>query len=143
MRRLNNFPDRFIDDGDWHSCLLAALNRAEKESSSSGLLLFIPAIREILLENDECLHQVTLTKKLPCDMNYEHVCQYLEEVGSGKEMSIQLINNTTISLTLTMRGSITYVSLWANNILNEGLSWARREIFIQRGAKVRASKCSK
>lgn len=140
MRRLNNLLEPFSNDGDWHSRLLAALEQAEKETSSSQLLMTIPWFREVLLENDECLHQVTLTKILWGDMSFEHACKYLEEAGVGKKMSIRLINDDTISLTVTMRGSITYVSHWANTILNEGLRWAWFEWLEQKIAQSKASK---
>lgn len=117
-----------VCNGDWHSRLVAALSLAEINVSSAELRTSIQNFREVLLRNDECHQRVTVTRPKPCGLDYQFTCAHIQKAGLGNDITFHHADASQIAITLAMRGSLPYVTQFANTIIDQGLCMAKRAL---------------
>lgn len=117
-----------VYDGDWHSRLMNACLLAEKEAISFELQASIKAFREVLVQNDECVQRVTVTKPLPKGMDFNFACKHVQaESEEGEVITCHTEDPTQVTITLVRRGGLPYVSRRADSIVHYGLRSATVE----------------
>lgn len=123
-------PLRFeslMNDGDWHSRLMTALEQAEQGTRNDEIKRAAANLRELLSSIDECRHTVSVNEELPELINPEVVLARARVVLKSSRGVVDLLPPRTIRLSIVWRGSIEHVSYVAQLLLSKALIEAKQE----------------
>ncbi|WP_156038795.1 hypothetical protein [Chromobacterium haemolyticum] len=131
MKKTNPF-EAFLFNGDWHTEIMRAISLSEAEVKSSNIKAIITELKQALEEIDECLHTVTVAAPLPIGFEPNYLLKLLAaEVDS--EAVVALLHPSQIALTITHRGSHSYVEQLAKKWLRDGIAGTMYTIAHQNG----------
>ena len=120
---------QLIVNVDWHTKLLIALKSAEEGTELPQVRTAILRLRDVLVEHDECIHTVTVTKPLPEIIDPAYVLSCVEDPDAGDVVRVALVEPRSIALTLTGRGSRTIVEFRAQHLLESVISQAKSSLY--------------
>ncbi len=111
--------------GDWHTVVLNALNFAEKSTSAPELLELFAQLRETLMKNDECRHDVTVRSPLPFGLDAEFVATCVRDCLEDAEAILDITEPGYISVIMTKRGTSEYAHAWVAEGIEHGIRYAK------------------
>lgn len=119
--------ESFMNDGDWHSRLVTALELAEQGTQNDEIKSAAANLMELLSSIDECRHTVSVEEELPEIINPEVILARARVALKSTPGKVDLLPPRTIRLTIVWRGSIEHVSYIAQLILSKALIVAKQE----------------
>ena len=111
--------------GDWQTVVLNALKLAEKSTSTPEFLELFTHLREMLMRNDECRHDVTVRRPLPFGLDTEFVATCVRECLEDAEAILDISEPGYISVIMTKRGTSEYAHAWVAEGIEHGIRYAK------------------
>lgn len=126
MQSLLRF-ESFMDDGDWHSRLMTALELAEQGTQNDKLRIATANLKELLISIDECRHTVSVQEELPSLIDPVVVLSRVQDALKLTGGKVDLLHPRTIRLTIVWRGSLEHVGHVAKLLLTKALVLAKTQ----------------
>lgn len=126
MQSLLRF-ESFMDEGDWHSRLMTALELAEQGTQNDKLRIATANLKELLISIDECRHTVSVQEELPSLIDPVVVLSRVQDALKSTGGKVDLLHPRTIRLTIVWRGSIEHVGHVAQLLLTKALVLAKTQ----------------
>lgn len=119
--------ESFMDDGDWHSRLMTALDLAEQGTQNEKLKSAAATLKELLSSIDECRHTVSVQELLHALIDPVVVLARVQDALKSTGGKVDLLHPRTIRLTIVLRGSPEHVGHVAKLLLTKALVLAKTQ----------------
>lgn len=77
------------------------------------------------MKNNECIYTVTVSRRLPEGIDPQLVLECTANPPDGEDVEAALIGDDEIELTISLRGSLSYVQQRADWLIDNGIAWAQ------------------